>query len=426
MSEMTDQFKPIMLDFIKDLNITFPEYSKKWWVYGEDTTDAGWEDLHKYCLTVYPERFFDIMYMNNELFEESNQANTCFLPNVDFKLLYNCDGVTENTKKCIWEHLQFILFTILNSVKDKSEFGKSMDFFEGIDENELHSKLEQTFSNMTGFMKEMEEKMKKDGDSDENNQQSNEKTDPSGNNTKNSPTPEELREHLKSLFGDKLGSLANDIMDELQKELKDVYGINPEEFEKKYGSSTNDALKDILKEPAKFMGIINKIKNKFEKKFASGEISRNEMFDGMKEVFSKMGGGKNGDKNAMKELFKNMAEMGGMPPGMEGMMPNFGKNTRMDTNKMSQMIKSNDTRERILAKLEKRRMNSKNFVLEQKDENNNLVYRPNDSEKQEKSYWVDAPIDEIVRAIEGDSENEKQNTKTPKKKKNKNKNNKKK
>ena len=89
MSEMTDQFKPIMLDFIKDLNITFPEYSKKWWVYGEDTTDAGWEDLHKYCLTVYPERFFDIMYMNNELFEESNQANTCFLPNVDFKLLYN-------------------------------------------------------------------------------------------------------------------------------------------------------------------------------------------------------------------------------------------------------------------------------------------------------------------------------------------------
>jgi hypothetical protein len=60
-----------MIDFINDLNHTFPEYKSLWWVYSEDTTKEGWVDLYNYCLTVYPERFFDnllfILYFNEFL-----------------------------------------------------------------------------------------------------------------------------------------------------------------------------------------------------------------------------------------------------------------------------------------------------------------------------------------------------------------------
>ena len=61
-----EKFSSIMIDFVNDLNRTFPEYKSKWWVYSEDTTPDVWVDLYNYCLTIYPERFFDILYQNEE------------------------------------------------------------------------------------------------------------------------------------------------------------------------------------------------------------------------------------------------------------------------------------------------------------------------------------------------------------------------
>jgi hypothetical protein len=71
--------------------------------------------------------------------EEKRQVNVYFLPAVDFKILYHCEGVTETTKESIWKYLQMVLFLIMKSVKSSAAFGETEDLFAGVDEKELQS-----------------------------------------------------------------------------------------------------------------------------------------------------------------------------------------------------------------------------------------------------------------------------------------------
>ena len=61
------------------------------------------QNLFDYCKTVYPERFFDILYQNEEVF--TNDSNTCFLPQIDFAQLY-FDTTSVQTKETLWKYLQ--------------------------------------------------------------------------------------------------------------------------------------------------------------------------------------------------------------------------------------------------------------------------------------------------------------------------------
>jgi hypothetical protein len=156
-NKLPENFSSVILDFVNDLNHTFPEYSSLWSMYNTNTTETEWHILYEYCLTVYPERFFDILYQNIDIFQSKESTiNTMFLPNVEFKFLFHCNGVTEKTRESIWKYIQLILFTIVGNVKDKSEFGKSMNLFDGIDEKELQDKLSEAMENMTDFFKNME------------------------------------------------------------------------------------------------------------------------------------------------------------------------------------------------------------------------------------------------------------------------------
>ena len=160
-----------------------------------------------------------------------SKINVHFLPNVDFKLLYHCENITEKTKKAIWNYLQLILFTITNSIKNKSTFGNTKNMFEGIDEKELQEKLEDTIKNITKFFSNLNETS--DDENTKPNESSNEekKEDESEDFLKNMPNmdsfkktfenmgkggqgipdPEKIHEHLKGLFDGKIGKLAKEI-----------------------------------------------------------------------------------------------------------------------------------------------------------------------------------------------------------------------
>jgi hypothetical protein len=123
---MSEQnLRSIVVDFATDLTKVFPEYAFLWerWFTADDNE---YERLHQHFLAVFPERFFDIMNSNSEIFSESSTANTMFLPDVDFKVLFNCEGVSENTKTSMWKYLQLLLFTVLGSMKDSSNFGDAI------------------------------------------------------------------------------------------------------------------------------------------------------------------------------------------------------------------------------------------------------------------------------------------------------------
>ena len=420
-SSIPEKFSSIILDFIEDLNGTFPEYKSLWWVYSKETSEQGWKDLYVYCLTVYPERFFDILYQNDEIFDTTQKTNTCFLPNVEFKRLYHCKGVSENTRNSIWKYLQLILFTIIGNVKDKSEFGDTMNIFEGINEEELQSKITEAMSGLTDFFQKIDKKMKTD-DHDDDDQAEEEEGDENVNTffktmeeeMKNNfgedehsqthgashdtfhdghsiPNPEDLHNHLKGLFGGKLGSLAKELMEELSHDLEETLGINANEFHD--NTQPADVFKKMMRHPDKFMKLIQKIQNKFQDKMKSGDLSQEDLMKEAGEMLRKMKE-MGGNSKQMHEMFQNMAKgMGGLG-GLGGM---GGGKMRMDTGKLDRMLKSQDTKDRLRAKLEKRKEEAK-YTLETTQ--NSIIYRPNDSEPAEKSKLSDLQIEELSKEFE--------------------------
>ena len=88
--EIPSNFRSLVNDFANDLTVTFPEHEHLWkrWI-NKEVSEQELSILFTYCTKVYPQRFFDILYQNEEIFEESNEADVKFFPNVNFKILFN-------------------------------------------------------------------------------------------------------------------------------------------------------------------------------------------------------------------------------------------------------------------------------------------------------------------------------------------------
>jgi hypothetical protein len=353
-----DNFHSIVSDFTRDLSVTFPEFTYLWakWL-STELPESDLNELYSYCLTIYPERFFDILNQNNDIFKPDSEINTLFFPNVEFKLLFNCEGVSENTKKTMWKYLQLILFTVVGGIKDKSTFGETMNMFEDIDENELQSKLKETMDGLSDFFKTMEENIGSNNEDDgKTTEESSGKPDfdkmfenmpdseefkkafesmPGFSGSKNMPDLSNMQDHLKSLFNGKIGALAKDMAEELSGEFSDLLGANPEDIK-----STDDVMKNLMKDPKKIMNLMKSVSTKLDNKMKNGEISKDEIMKEAGDLMSKMKD--MGGMDQFGDFIKNMAKnMGGM-----------GKNMRVDTNALTRMSKQQQMRERLKKKIE--------------------------------------------------------------------------
>lgn len=408
-------FRSIVNDFLRDLTATYPDYSYLWskWI-DEDVTDDDLYSLFEYCTKVYPERFFDILYQNEEMFNEENTTNTYFLPNVSFRHLFNDKGISENTKKTMWKYLQLMLFTIVENVKDKSKFGDTMNLFEGIDEKELQSKLEETMSGITDFFKNFGNAQEGNGSSAETDTATNESTPEDGankfqegfknmfNNMSNSeefkksfpegmpmPNLENLQEHLRTLFDGKIGKLAKEMAEEIADEFKDIIGDDTKDMK-----NPQDIIKKLMKNPTKMMDLIKKVGGKLDSKMKNGEFSREELMKEAADLLSKMK--EMGKQDEFNEMMKNMAKnMGGL-----------GKNARIDTSILEKITKNAETKDRLSKSSEARKQKKQEdmareleqlkqrvkeqeqaiYSLSQKGDSNNFVFRLEGAETQEKSF----------------------------------------
>ena len=433
MSEMPEKFPSIMNDFFRDLSTTFPEFSYLWdfWI----TPEANMSELYKYCLTVYPERFFDILYQNDEIFQPTSEINTHFLPNVDFKMLFSVPDISENTKKTMWKYLQLIMITIMSSIKSSASFGDAASIFEGINEEELQSKLSETINGLSDFFKTMpnddsadpEEFAKKFAEGFESSvpemekafesmfgasETSEEESDPEKQNTFNFdsssiPNVDELHGHIKGLFDGKIGSLAKELAEELSGEVMDMFDDGAGEVK-----STGDILKKMMKNPKQIMELVKKISTKLDNKMKNGNISQEELMKEAGDLLSKMKGMGNGKdfQEMMKGMMKNMSPM------MGSMM---GKNAKMDMNKVNKEVAKNTHKERMLNKLQQRRAQMEqqtqaNFVLEQTNDPNQFVFKG--AEPQEKSSakpppvnddWLNEPIATTKKSVKKGGKNKK-------------------
>jgi hypothetical protein len=407
--QMPEKFSSVIDDFLADLSTTFPEYLDSW----NTLKSKEQTEIYQYCLTIYPERFFDILYQNDDIFKIDSITNTFFLPGVDFKILFSVKDITENTKKTMWKYLQLILITIMSNIKSTSSFGEAASLFEGIDESELHTKLSETINSLGDFFKGLSAEQL-NGEHGEQGEQTGEGVDKeafekmfekmaesipsdfgmgmgmggeeSESKTFDMPNAEDLHDHIKGIFNGKIGSLAKELAEELSEDVMDMFG----EGQGGEVKSTSDIFKKMMKNPKKIVDLIKKIGSKIDDKMKSGNISQEEMMKEASELMSKMKG--MGGEKQFQDMMQNMMKtMGGMAGG--------GK-AKFDMNKMNSMMSKNNSRQKMLEKLEKRRKEMAassssvpttiptDYILEQSAKPNEYVFKltgENDA-VQEKSF----------------------------------------
>lgn len=336
------EFKKILKDFIKDLLITFPDKLTNYLddnlrlvITDDDTDGEAIRNIYKYCKTVYPERFFDILYQNKKMFENEN-IKTEFLPSIEFKDLWKED-LTDKTREAIWKYLQLILFLVVTNVDDNHSFGNTAKLFESIDQNAFKDKLEDTIKQMHGVFQNMEgpngaecAEGAEGAEGAGGNPFNFNFNDMSGINMDNLPNADDIQSHINKLMGGKLGQLAQELAEDTAANLNlDTSNI----------SSVDDVFKKLLNDPTKLMKIVKNVGSKLDEKMKSGDIKESELLE------------------EANDLVNNMKNMPGMD-NIEKMFGNLGNmkhkfNANMFQDMMDKNIKSSKNKERMRSKLAK-------------------------------------------------------------------------
>ena len=419
-TQIPSNFRSLLADFTRDLSTTFPDYSYLWSKFhdDDDVSDDQLKIVLDHCLKVLPERFFDILYQNEDIFKEDSDVNTCFLPNVSFKFLFNCEGITETTKKAMWKYLQLLLFSIVGGIKDKANFGDTMNMFEGINEGDLHEKLKETMGGITDFFSKMENLNTEGQSSEETSEGQPGQSMPNTEHFRNMfenmgsgfsgmPNMENIQDHLKTLFDGKIGKLAKEMAEEISDEFSDLVGEDMKDVK-----NTQDVIKKLMKNPKKIMDLMKKVSGKLDSKMKSGEISRDELMKEAGDLMSKMK--EMGGQDQFAEMFKKMA----------GSMGGLGKNMKLDTNALDRMTKQASMRDKMKSKLEQKKQMqaaeleqrkqeirerletqqklAASYSLTQKSQPNNLVFRLDGEETQEKSLANSFIHPDLLKETEGE------------------------
>ena len=350
---LPEDFPKLIYDLINDILFTFPEYKENLdenlLKIKEEQDKESVVKIYEHLKKVLPERFFDILYKNEAMFQKE-EINTEFLPGIEFKKLWK-EEISEKTKETIWKYLQLILFTVIGKVDSQDSFGDTAKLFEAINEDELKDKLEETMSNLQNMM----------GGEDV--------IDISGIDMENLPRPEQIQDHINGLLDGKLGNLAKEIAEETAQELN---------FDTENAQSVNDVFQQLFKNPGKLMNLVKNVGGKLDSKIKSGEIKESEIMKEASDLLSKM---------------KDMPGMGDIQSMMRQMGLNLGKGQKVNLGamqgKLNQDIKLAQMKERIRQKTTQKQKEDR----EHQEYLNSLPPAPP---------MTDAQIEELVFSIEGE------------------------
>jgi len=323
-----DGFLTIYNDLKRDLIITFPELTCTLNKLDDD-------NVYDYCLTIYPNHFFDILYEKMSLFDDS----VYLLPNIDFSLLMKDEKISDKSRNTLWKYLQLILFYVV----EKNNPMK----------NSAHEKMEETMENMKNMFKQNDlsntiHSMFGDlsnnpmfGDLSNNPMFGDLSNNPMFGDLSNNPMFGDLSNNpMDKMMNGKIGEIAKEIAQETAND----FG-NPEDF-----------MNSIMKDPSKMMGLVKNIGSKLEGKLKNSNLKEEDMMKEASDIMSQMK-----DMPGLKDMMKNI--------DMKGMM-----------NKMEQVQKKNDTKERMRKKMQK---NMEQRQLE-KTSNGDYVFQKGDSPKKTK------------------------------------------
>jgi len=403
-ADISAEFQTIILDFLRDIDCSFPEYREtlsRYLGYSHEMKpmpDELYIELYTHCRAIYPVRFFDILYKNETLFASSTGDSTVsdasresgagsagatnnatvadkaqasdvsgassaggtsgvsMLPGVDFREIWATEDITDNTKDIIWKYLQLILFSIVNNLSDMGSFGDTAKLFEAIDDGELKTKLEEVISEMgsmfsgnaeagAGASAGLDETFKKA--TDFMNDAFSGAAAPGGTTGTGPTTPpipdaESIHEHLSSILNGKIGKLAKEIAEETAADLN---------LDMENETTMKGVFQQLLKNPGKLSGIIKSVGSKLDSKLKSGELKESEIMQEASELMAKMKSmpGMNNLAGMLSKMGMNMPGMGGAGGGGGGKV-NFGAMQ----SQLNKNMKQAQMRERLLKKVQEK------------------------------------------------------------------------
>lgn len=254
--EIPSNFRMVITEMLDDFTKTFPEHSHLWhrWttVGLESMSKEGQESelmyIYEYITPILTEIFMDVVNQNDDIFLVSNTTNTFFLPEVDFKMLFNCHDISTQTKEIMWNYLKLLAITVVIKFGD-------------VDETELMGKLNEIIENMKLKSKD------------------------------NIPLEyDDVMKNFQTMFEGKVGSIAKDLAEEFSVDFKGILGEDLHTSQ-----NPQDLIKKLLSDPSKMTDIFKNVNDRIKTKIDSGDINQSDL---LKEVSSMMGG--MGDMSDMK------------------------------------------------------------------------------------------------------------------------------
>lgn len=289
-----EEFKNVIKDFLADILLTYPEYEDI--INKEEYKD--YEHLYAYCKELYPKHFFQILYKKDELFEEDINL----LPEINFKDLW-VQEISDNTRETVWRYLQLILFNCVGDVNTENPFGDTAELFKEIDHNELKSKLDECLNDMQELFGK-EDDIKKDA----------------------IPNVDDLHKNIESMLDGKLGSLAKEIANDVVEDL-DILDDNVK--------NPDEVFKKLFANPGKLMNLVKTVGSKLDDKMKTGDIKENDILD------------------EASNLMKTMDSMPGFN-NMKDLFSKFNPQQKGMHNQFNQKMKSNDIKQKLKNKQEKK------------------------------------------------------------------------
>ena len=323
-SDSRKDFQKVINDLVSDILTTFPELKE---VMNPDLInpdDEALDRVYEHCKHVFPERFFDILYQNEDIFKEDSDISTLFLPDLDFKFLMNDEGISSSTKETMWKYLQLILLSVIKDVNAGESFGDTAKLFEAIDESELKEKLKETVDKMHEMFDNVP--VGEDGEKI---------------NLDNLPNPEDIHSHVSGMMDGKLGCLAREIAEETARDLNmDMEGAE----------NVGDVFKKLFKNPGKLMDLVKNVGGKLDEKIKSGEINESELLEEAAEIVQKMK-----DIPGMGDIKDLLGKMG-MPGGKNAKVNMGAFKAHMD-----QQMRVAKMKERIKKKQQNKKFDGKTY-----------------------------------------------------------------
>ena len=408
-ADISPEFQTIILDFLRDIDCSFPEYHEtlaKYLGYSHEMKpmpDELYIELYTHCREVYPVRFFDILYKNEALFAYNMEDNSAghsaghstvsdasresgagsagatnnatgadkaqasetneerrvsnLLPGVDFREIWATEDLAENTKDIIWKYLQLILFSIVNNLSDMGSFGDTAKLFEAIDDSELKTKLEEVIGEMGSMFGNAEAGAAAEGAaagaaagaagmSDKFADFMNEAFSGASAGAAGATGPTPPPNMPDaSSIHEHLSGILNGKIGKLAKEIAEETAADLN-LDMENETTMKGVFQQLLKNPGKLSGIIKSVGTKLDSKLKSGELKESEIMQEASELMSKM-------KNmpGMNNLASMLSKMGMNMPGMGGGgggKVNFGAMQ----SQLNKNMKQSQMRERLLKKVQ--------------------------------------------------------------------------